>query len=118
MGHLEMWHGFSSTLLLFTLRYITDSVYWTVDMSLSKSPKCKSKCPLLEIEERMYLDNILTSNGADTVARRIYEVIRDAEGISLDMKTLYKEGLLGRNANAKRHLRNQMYAIKCLNRYG
>ena len=54
----------------------------------------------------MYLDNILTSNGADTVARRIYEVIRDAEGISLDLKMLYKEGLFGKNSNAKRRLRN------------
>ena len=36
----------------------------------------------------MYLDNILTSNGADTVAKRIYEVIRDAEGISFNLKAL------------------------------
>ena len=65
----------------------------------------------------MYLDNILTSNGVDTVAKRIYEVIRDAEEISVDLKALYREGLFGKNADAKRQLRNRMYAIKRLNRY-
>ena len=80
------------------------------------SPKRRGKCPLLEIEERMYLDNILTANGADTIAKRIYEVIKDADGISADLKALYRDGLYGRNKNDRRRLLNRMYAIKRINK--
>ena len=80
------------------------------------SPKRKEKCPLLEIEEHMFLDNILTSNGADTIAKRIYEVIKDADGISDNLKTLYREGLYGKNASIKRRLRNRIYAMKRINK--
>ena len=81
-----------------------------------KTAKRRTKCPLLKIEERMYLDNILTSNGADTVVKRSYEVIRDAEGVSVNLKNLYREGLYGRDQSVKRRLRNRMYAIKRLNK--
>ena len=64
----------------------------------------------------MYLDNVLTANGADTIAKRIYDVIKDGDGISSNLRALYRDGLYGKNANDRRCLRNRMYAIRHINR--
>ena len=88
----------------------------TMELPRDQSPKCRGKCPLLEIEEQMYIDNVLTSNGADTIAKRIYEVIKDGEGISENLKALYENGLYRRNKNDWRQLLNRMYAIKWINK--
>ena len=117
MCHWQLCRTLSNTIWLYTVELSVELFHFTMNMSGKRSPKRKTKCPLLEIEEQMYLDNILTSNGADTVAKRIYEVIRDAEGVSFNLKTLYREELFARNATAKRRLRNHMYTIKHLNRH-
>ena len=60
----------------------------------------------------MFLDNILTSNGVDVIAKRIYEVIKDAQDIEEKLKLLYRQGLFGSDAKIKRRLRNRMYTIR------
>ena len=76
----------------------------------------KRKAKLLEIEEDIFLETILTSNGADVIAKKIYLILKDDITVSKDLKTLYKEGLWGKDGGTKRRLRNRIYAIKRLHR--
>ena len=76
----------------------------------------KPKLPLLEIEEKIFLDVVLTSNGADVIAKKILAVIKDKLEVCDNLKSLYREGLFGRNPKVKRRLRNRIYSIKRLNK--
>ena len=78
--------------------------------------KRKSKLPLLEIEQDIFLATILTSNGADVIANKIYTIIKDDITISADLKQLYRDGLWGKDVLTKRRLRNRIYAMKWLNK--
>ena len=74
------------------------------------------RLPLLEIEEDVFLNSILTSNGADVIVKKIYEFIKDDPHISDQLKKLYKDGLYSRDPKAKHRLRSRMYFIRRINR--
>ena len=82
----------------------------------SGNSKKIQRLPLLKIEEDVFLNSILTSNGVDVIAKKIYEFIKDDPNISDNLKTLYKDGLYSRNPKIKWHLRSRMYFIRRINR--
>ena len=67
---------------------------------------------LLELEEAIFLEVILTSSCADVIAKSIYEVIKDGDEIFQGLKDLYRQGLFGTDKKIKKRLRNRMYAIR------
>ena len=73
------------------------------------------RLPLLEIEEDVFLNSILSSNGADVIAKKIYEFIKDDPNISDQLKQLYKDGLYSRDPKIKHRLRSRMYFIQRIN---
>ena len=82
----------------------------------SGNNKKNQRLPLLEIEEDVFLNSILMSNGADVIAKKIYEFIKDDPNISDNLKKLYKDGLYSWNPKEKCHLRSRMYFILRINR--
>ena len=76
------------------------------------SSKRQDRLYLLELEEAIFLEVILTSSCADVITKSIYEVIKDGQEISQSLKDLYREGLFGTDKKIKKRLWNRMYAIR------
>ena len=98
------------------LQSISEISHCTMEPSTDNTEKPKPKLPLLAIEEKVFLDVILTSNGADVIAKRILAVIKNDEEVCDNLKTLYRQGLFGKDAKVKRRLRNRIYAMKRLHK--
>ena len=74
--------------------------------------KHQERLYLLELEEAIFLEVILTSSCADVIAKSIYEAIKDGDEISQSLKDLYRQGIFGTDKKIKKRLRNRMYVIQ------
>ena len=84
--------------------------------SRNENTKSSERFPLLKMKQNLYLDFLLTSNGADTIAKRILAVLKHADDVSPNLINFYKQRLWGNDPKVKRCLHNRMYAIKRLNK--
>ena len=72
----------------------------------------KGRFTIRNLENQMFIDNILKCSGTEAIAKTIYDTMKSHEDIPDALKEVYRIGLYTKNKKAQRRVRNRMYTLR------
>ena len=73
---------------------------------------CKGRFSILDIENKLFLEVVLTSSSTLVIAENLYEGIKDKSYVPEELKNVYRQGLFGRNEKARARIKNRVYTLR------
>ena len=73
---------------------------------------CKGRFSILDIENRTFLEVVLSSSSTLVIAENIFEVLKDKIFVPEELKNVYRQGLFGKNEKARARVKNRVYTLR------